>query len=67
MLEDAQVIDVHLRNVVVALQVDFPSAGSANGIIDEQNMRLPVGVTVGGMAPYLFIVEIIGGLQAVNL
>ena len=56
MLENSEVIDIHLRSIVVAFQVDFPSAGSADGIIDEKNMWLLVGVTVGRMAPHLLIV-----------
>ncbi len=30
-------------------KIDFPAAGSANGIIDEDDMRLLIGIVVCGV------------------
>lgn len=47
--KDAEVIDIHLRGVLVTIKIDFPAAGSANGIIDEDDMRLLIGIVVCGV------------------
>ena len=56
-LEDAEVIDIHFRGVVVALKIDFPTTGAANGVVEKQDMGLLVGIAVGRMTPHLFIIE----------